>query len=127
MDWEREYRARCMSAEGALGQIRDGDRVVTSFGCGEPRGVERALQTLYKQFHNVEIINMLMLGDTPWVFDEKYGDEKKDKPTGGTTEEEKKPTTGDSTNGGENAGGENTGGSENTGGTGSENGDNVNF
>ena len=67
----------------------------------------------------------------------KYGDEKKDKPTGGTTDEEKKPTTGDSTNGGENtggestggenAGGENTGGSENTGGTGSENGDNVNF
>ena len=73
MDWEREYRARCMSAEGALGQIRDGDRVVTSFGCGEPRGVERALQTLYKQFHNVEIINMLMLGDTPWVSDEMRG------------------------------------------------------
>lgn len=67
----------------------------------------------------------------------KYGDEKKDKPTGGTTDEEKKPTTGDSTNGGENtggestggenAGGENAGGSENTGGTGSESGDNVNF
>ena len=56
----------------------------------------------------------------------KYGDEKKDKTTGGTTDEEKKPTTGDSTNGGENAGGSvNTGGSENTGGTGSENGDNT--
>ena len=54
----------------------------------------------------------------------KYGDEKKDKTTGGTTGEDKKPTTGDSTNGGENAGGSvNTGGSENTGGTGSENGD----
>ena len=54
----------------------------------------------------------------------KYGDEKKDKTTGGTTSEDKKPTTGDSTNGGENAGGSvNTGGSENTGGTGSENGD----
>ena len=54
----------------------------------------------------------------------KYGDEKKDNPTGGTTDEDKKPTTGDSTNGGENAGGSvNTGGSENTGGTGSENGD----
>ena len=54
----------------------------------------------------------------------KYGDEKKDKTTGGTTDEEKKPATGDSTNGGENAGGSvNTGGSENTGGTGSENGD----
>ena len=54
----------------------------------------------------------------------KYGDEKKDNPTGGTTGEDKKPTTGDSTNGGENAGGSvNTGGSENTGGTGSENGD----
>ena len=57
----------------------------------------------------------------------KYGDEKKDKPTGGTTDEEKKPTTGDSTNGVENTGGENTGGSENAGGTGSENGDNVDF
>ena len=57
----------------------------------------------------------------------KYGDEKKDNPTGGTTDEEKKPTTGDSTNGGENTGGENAGGSENAGGTGSENGDNVDF
>ncbi len=57
----------------------------------------------------------------------KYGDEKKDKTTGGTTDEEKKPATGDSTNGGENAGGSvNTGGSENAGGgTGSENGDNT--
>ena len=57
----------------------------------------------------------------------KYGDEKKDKTTGGTTDEEKKPTTGDSTNGGENTGGSvNTGGSENAGGgTGSENGDNT--
>ena len=57
----------------------------------------------------------------------KYGDEKKDKTTGGTSDEEKKPTTGDSTNGGENAGGSvNTGGSENAGGgTGSENGDNT--
>ena len=44
----------------------------------------------------------------------KYGDEKKDKTTDGTTDEEKKPTTGDTTQGG---------GSENTGGTGSENGD----
>ena len=49
----------------------------------------------------------------------KYGDEKKDKPTGGTTGEDKKPTTGDSST----TGGENTGGSENAGGgTGSENG-----
>ena len=48
----------------------------------------------------------------------KYGDEK-DKPTGGTTGEDKKPTTGDSSI----TGGENTGGSENAGGgTGSENG-----
>ena len=48
----------------------------------------------------------------------KYGDEK-DKPTGGTTGEDKKPTTGDSST----TGGENTGGSENAGGgTGSENG-----
>ena len=55
----------------------------------------------------------------------KYGDEK-DKPTGGTTGEDKKPTTGESsTTGGENTGGSenNTGGSENAGGgTGSENG-----
>ena len=44
----------------------------------------------------------------------KYGEEKKDKTTDGTTDDEKKPTTGDTTQGG---------GSENTGGAGSENGD----
>lgn len=69
MDWEREYHNRCKTAEGALSLIRDGDRIVTAFGCGEPRGVEQALLEHYRQFHNVEIINMLMLGDTPWVSD----------------------------------------------------------
>ncbi|MDO4154944.1 MAG: acetyl-CoA hydrolase/transferase C-terminal domain-containing protein [Clostridia bacterium] len=73
MDWEREYHTRCKTAEEALSLIRDGDRIVTAFGCGEPRGVEQALLAHYRQFHNVEIINMLMLGDTPWVSDEMCG------------------------------------------------------
>lgn len=55
----------------AVSHIKDGYKVVTSFGCCEPIGVERAMTENFEQFHNVTIYNMLLLRETPWV-EEKY-------------------------------------------------------
>lgn len=68
-----EYAKRLMSVKDALGLIRESDKVITAFGCGEPCGFERAMLENYKDFKNVEVINMLILGDTPWVRDEVKG------------------------------------------------------
>ncbi len=70
MSWEEYYKGRVVSAEDAIKNIRDGDKVVTSFGCSEPRGIVRAMYEHYEDFHDVQVISMLLLGDTPWV-DEK--------------------------------------------------------
>lgn len=70
MDWKNYYKSRTVSALDAIKNIHDGDKVVTSFGCGEPRAIVRAMYENYELFHNVQIISMLLLGDTPWV-DEK--------------------------------------------------------
>ena len=71
MNWKEIYKSRLVSAQEAISHIRDGDKVVTSFGCGEPRGIERAMCEHYEDFHNVQITSMLLLGETPWI-DEKY-------------------------------------------------------
>lgn len=49
-----------MSVKDALGLIRESDKVITAFGCGEPCGFERAMLENYKDFKNVEVINMLI-------------------------------------------------------------------
>lgn len=67
------YESMLVSAEEAIKLIKDGDRVVTEFGCGEPLGIERALAENCKSYRDVQIINMLILGDTPWVRDEMKG------------------------------------------------------
>ncbi|MCD7828763.1 MAG: 4-hydroxybutyrate CoA-transferase [Clostridiales bacterium] len=70
MDWKTYYKERLVTAEEAISHIHDGDRVVTSFGCSEPIGIENAMVENYERFHDVQIVSMLTLGDTPWV-DEK--------------------------------------------------------
>ena len=73
MGWKAEYNQKLVSAKTAISHIKDGDKVVMSFGCGEPRGVVRAMRENYKDFHNVQVINMLLLGETPWVDEEVKG------------------------------------------------------
>lgn len=73
MDWRKLYKEKCVTAEEAISHIHDGDQVVTSFGCGEPIGIEKVMLENYKNFHNVQINNMIMIGDTFWVHDEVKG------------------------------------------------------
>ncbi|CCY67908.1 4-hydroxybutyrate coenzyme A transferase [Clostridium sp. CAG:678] len=73
MDNKELYQSKVITAEDAAGLIKDGDKVVTAFGCCEPLGIERAIEKNYLNYKNVEIINMLIIGDTPWVRDEMKG------------------------------------------------------
>ena len=73
MDWKKEYENRLVTAQEAIKNIHDGDKVVMSFGCGEPRAIVRAMRENYKDYNNVEVINMLLLGETPWVDEEVQG------------------------------------------------------
>lgn len=67
------YKNKVISAEEAAALIKDGDRVVTTFGCCEPLGIERAIEKNYKNYKDVQISNMLILVDTPWVREEMKG------------------------------------------------------
>ncbi len=73
MSWKNEYESKIVSAESAISHIKDGDKVVMSFGCGEPRYIASALRKNYKNYKNVQIINMLLLGETLWVDEEVRG------------------------------------------------------
>ena len=66
MSWREIYNKKLMTAEQAICLIRNGDKVVTGFACGEPFAIERALVEHYEDYKNVEIISMLTLGDSPW-------------------------------------------------------------
>lgn len=67
MNWEEIYKSKLVSVEEAISSIKEGDKIVTGFACGEPFGIERALEENYENFKNLEIISMLTLGDSPWV------------------------------------------------------------
>lgn len=73
MYWKEIYESKRVTAEEAIQAINDGDKVVTGFACGEPTGIIDAMIKNYEDFHNVEIINMLTLGDSPWVRPEMKG------------------------------------------------------
>ena len=73
MDWKKEYEKRLVAAEEAIKNIHDNDKVVMAFGCSEPRAIVRAMRENYRNYNNVEIINMLLLGETPWIDEEVKG------------------------------------------------------
>lgn len=73
MSWKEIYQSKLVTADEAIKAIKSGDKVVTGFACGEPYGIERALIKNYQNYLNVEIINMLTLGDSPWLRPEMKG------------------------------------------------------
>ncbi len=73
MVWKKIYESKLTTAEEAIKLIKDGDRVVTAFGCCEPIGIERAMIENYKNYQDVQISSMLLIGETMWVRDEVKG------------------------------------------------------
>lgn len=66
MSWQEIYKSKLISADEAVKAVRDGDKIVTGFGCGEPFELMRALERHYLEFNDIEIVNMLTLGESPW-------------------------------------------------------------
>lgn len=66
MTWQEIYQSKLTTAEEAIKLIKSGDKVVTGFACGEPNGILNVLAEHYEEYRDVEIINMLTLGDSPW-------------------------------------------------------------
>ena len=73
MTWQEIYQSKLTTADEAIKLILDNDKIVVGFGCGEPLHIERALESHYKEYKNVEIINMLTLVESPWSADELRG------------------------------------------------------
>lgn len=73
MTWQEIYQSKLTTAEEAIKLIHDDDKVVAGFGCGEPLYVERTLASHYKEYKDVEIVNMLTLVESPWSTDEFKG------------------------------------------------------
>lgn len=72
-DWQEEYRRKLTTPEEAILHIKSGDRVVLGLATGEPHTVVDALMKAKDQFHDVEIVAMLSLGDSPWLQPEMKG------------------------------------------------------
>lgn len=73
MTWQEIYASKLTTAEEAIKLIKDNDKVVTGFACGEPYAILNVLADHYEDYDNVEIINMLTLGDSPWCRPEMKG------------------------------------------------------
>lgn len=73
MDWKKIYKEKIVSAKEAISHIKDGDSVVTAFGCGQPIAIEREIAANYKSFHNITMCNMIYLKETPWIEDKFKG------------------------------------------------------
>lgn len=73
MTWQEIYQSKLTTAEEAIKLIHDGDKIVTGFACGEPIHIEKALAAHYKEYKNLEIINMLTLVESPWAMQEFKG------------------------------------------------------
>lgn len=73
MTWQEIYQSKLTTAEEAIKLIHDGDKIVTGFACGEPIHIEKTLAVHYKEYKNLEIINMLTLVESPWAMQEFKG------------------------------------------------------
>ena len=73
MTWQEIYQSKLTTAEEAIKLIRDGDKIVTGFACGEPIHIEKTLAAHYKEYKDLEIVNMLTLVESPWAMQEFKG------------------------------------------------------
>jgi acyl-CoA hydrolase len=73
MNWQQEYRNKCMDAAQALEAVRSGDRVWIQSGCGTPSVLLDALVGRACSLRNVEIVHMKTLGEAVYTRPEYEG------------------------------------------------------
>ncbi len=73
MSWRDYFDSRTAEASQVIKNIRDGDSVVTAFGCCEPKAITRAMYENYEMFHDVKIACMIILGKSLWTEEKMKG------------------------------------------------------
>ena len=61
MNWQDVYNKKKLSADEAIGMIKDGDTVVLGHAMGEPQELVRTLATNYMDYKDVEFVQMVPL------------------------------------------------------------------
>jgi acyl-CoA hydrolase/GNAT superfamily N-acetyltransferase len=66
-DWKSKYASLIVSAEEAVKRINPGHRVFIGSGCAEPQGLVCALTARAGELADIEIVQLLTLGDAPYA------------------------------------------------------------
>lgn len=67
MEWRELYEKKLVSAEEAVSKIKSNNRVVIGLGAGEPRKLVDEMVNNKDNYENVEIVNMLTLGNSDYI------------------------------------------------------------
>lgn len=65
--WQDKYRARVVTPNAAVAQIRPGQRIFIGSGCGAPLTLVRALTRRAYELPDSEIIHLLTFGEAPYA------------------------------------------------------------
>jgi 4-hydroxybutyrate CoA-transferase len=66
-DWKQKYAKKVMTADMALKQVKNGDRVVVGHACGEPPTLVDALVARAPELKDVEIVHMVAMGPAKYA------------------------------------------------------------
>lgn len=67
LDWKNYYRDRIRTPAEAVKLIQSGQRVILGHACGEPQALTRALVARAQELENVEIVQRVAMGESPYV------------------------------------------------------------
>lgn len=67
MEWKKLYENKLVSAKEAVSKIKSNNRVVIALGAGEPTKLVDAMVENKDNYENVEIVNMLTLGNSDYI------------------------------------------------------------
>jgi len=73
VNWQAEYRGKCLSAAQALKHVRSGDRVWIQPSCGTPKPLIDALIARAAELVDVELVHMKTLGEAAYTRPEYEG------------------------------------------------------
>jgi 4-hydroxybutyrate CoA-transferase len=66
-DWKHKYSKKIMSADEALKEVGNNERVVLGHACGEPATLVDALVARASELRNVEIVHMVAMGPAKYA------------------------------------------------------------
>ena len=72
MGWQEVYRERCVSAEEALKQIRDGEMVVPAHNSAEPKYLFKKMVEMKDYWKQIGILQGLNIGDALYAQEDCY-------------------------------------------------------